>query len=103
MTPATIEIQGTLQPDGTLVLDEKPALPPGRVRIVLESQVSAADRFLAFVEGIRKRHESSGYVPPSAQEIDADLKAERQEWEDHQLALEHIQEESRKAREQPPC
>ncbi len=30
-----IEIVGTLRPDGTLVLDEKPALAPGRVRVAL--------------------------------------------------------------------
>ncbi len=28
-------IGGTIQPDGTLVLDEKPSLPPGRVHVVV--------------------------------------------------------------------
>jgi hypothetical protein len=37
MIATTIEMQGTLQADGTLVLDEKPSLPPGRVRVVLHS------------------------------------------------------------------
>jgi hypothetical protein len=32
-----IEVEGTLGPDGNLILDEKPALPPGRVRVALRS------------------------------------------------------------------
>ena len=32
---ASIEIEGTLEADGRLILDEKPALPPGRVRVAL--------------------------------------------------------------------
>jgi hypothetical protein len=28
-------IEGTIQPDGTLLLDEKPNLPAGRVTVVL--------------------------------------------------------------------
>ena len=28
-------VEGTLKPDGTLELDEKPKLPPGRVKVVL--------------------------------------------------------------------
>jgi len=34
---ASIEIEGTLQEDGTLVLDHKPNLPPGRVRVKVQS------------------------------------------------------------------
>lgn len=29
------EMTGTLEPNGSIVLDEKPALPPGRVRVTL--------------------------------------------------------------------
>ena len=31
----TVQTQGTLKPDGTLVLDQKPTLPPGRVRVTI--------------------------------------------------------------------
>jgi hypothetical protein len=37
MIANTIEINGTLQADGRLILDEKPALPPGRVRVALRA------------------------------------------------------------------
>ena len=35
MNQDMVEVQGTLQADGTLVLDEKPNLAPGRVDVVL--------------------------------------------------------------------
>jgi len=37
MIANTIEIEGTLQADGKLILDEKPAMPPGRVRVALQA------------------------------------------------------------------
>ncbi len=37
MIANSIEIDGTLQPDGRLILDEKPILSPGRVRVALRS------------------------------------------------------------------
>ena len=39
MIANTIEIDGTLQANGQLILDEKPALPPGRVRVALQPLV----------------------------------------------------------------
>jgi hypothetical protein len=43
----TIQAQGTLTPDGTIILDAKPALPPGRVSVrvePLEASVQNAER-----------------------------------------------------------
>src|SRR5262245_28883875 len=37
MVAKSAQVEGTLQPDGTLILDEKPALPPGRVRVALQA------------------------------------------------------------------
>lgn len=39
MIANVIEIQGTLQPDGKLILDERPPLPPGRVRVAIQAVV----------------------------------------------------------------
>ena len=79
MTPATTELLGTLQPDGTLILDEKPNLPPGRVRILLESQASPADRFWSLMNDIWERQKARGHTPPSREAVDAYLDAMRQE------------------------
>lgn len=32
------EIQGTLTPDGTLILDERPNVPAGRVRVTVQPE-----------------------------------------------------------------
>jgi hypothetical protein len=37
MTTSVIEIQGTLREDGTLLLDEKLNLPPGRVKVTVQA------------------------------------------------------------------
>ena len=57
-------IDGTLQPDGTLVLDEKPKLSPGRVTVVLR-QESVAQRppqeeWWQFMQNARKKMEEAG-------------------------------------------
>ena len=36
MTASAVEVQGTLRSDGTIVLDKKPDLPPGRVRVSVQ-------------------------------------------------------------------
>ncbi len=35
MSLEEVSVQGTLKPDGTLVLDQRPNLSPGRVSVVL--------------------------------------------------------------------
>jgi hypothetical protein len=40
LTEAVVE--GTLRPDGTLELDARPGLPPGRVTVVLRQETPAA-------------------------------------------------------------
>ena len=45
MNPLESIIEGTLHPDGTLVLDEAPNLPPGRVKVVV---AGAGAKALAF-------------------------------------------------------
>lgn len=37
MTAASIEVLGTVRPDGSLELDQKVTLPPGRVKVRLEA------------------------------------------------------------------
>jgi hypothetical protein len=64
MNLTQVEVMGTLQPDGTLVLDQKPALPPGRVRLVMQSvPESAAPRedWWQLLQRLRARREAAGY------------------------------------------
>ncbi len=62
--PATHwEVLGTIRPDGTLELDEKPRVPPGRVKVhveTLEPTVQAAEGLVAFVDRIRREMTAAG-------------------------------------------
>ncbi len=92
MSPTHVEVEGTLQPDGNLVLDEKPNLPPGRVRVVLlpVEQPTPVDQFWAGMKAIWAGQKARGYVPRSKEEIDAEVRALRDEAEDEMRAVEQI-------------
>jgi len=100
MTTNTIEIQGTLQPDGTLLLDEKPNLPPGRVKVTVESvpDLTQTDVWQV-LEQIWAGQRARGHVPRSREEIDAELEGSRQEDEVRMQELERIHAECHQARQ----
>ena len=96
MPANAIELQGTLREDGTLVLDEKPKLPPGRVRVVLQTipHYKQTDIW-RFFERLKAEREARGITPRSQEEIDAYLATMRDDDERSQL-IEQIQEECRR-------
>jgi hypothetical protein len=101
VTTNMVEIQGTLQADGTLVLDEKPNLPPGRVRITVQLLTDLTQTPIwQVLETIWAEQRARGHVSRSKEEIDADIAASRQEDEERMLEIERLQEEGWKAREQ---
>ena len=106
MSTNSVEVQGTLQPDGTLVLDDKLNLPPGRVRVRVQPQLDPTQTPVwQNLEKIWADLEASGHVPRTKEEIDAELAAARQEDEGRMQQLEQIHEEcerSRREREGSP-
>jgi hypothetical protein len=96
-----IEVGGVLREDGTLVLDAKPELPPGRVRVALRPVEERPD----VIEVLRRIHAeqaASGHVPRTREEIDADIAAMRQEDEERMQAIERLHEECEQARTRLP-
>jgi hypothetical protein len=101
MAAPVVEIEGTLQADGTLVLDEKPDLPPGRVRVRLQHVLDYTQTDIwKFFERVWAEQRARGHVPRSKEEIDAEIAAARQEDEERMLAIERLQEECWRARQQ---
>lgn len=99
-----IEIQGTLREDGTLVLDQKPDLPPGRVKVTVQTVLDYKQTEIwQFFERLWAEREALGIPPRSQEEIDSYLATMRDDDERCQL-IEQIQEECRRQRErqQPP-
>jgi hypothetical protein len=72
MNQTQVEVQGTLRPDGTLVLDEKPSLPPGPVRVILVSRpepVVPQESLVEFVQRVQRESIARGHRFMTDQEL----------------------------------
>lgn len=70
-------IEGTLQPDGTLVLNEKPDLPAGRVMVVLRPATVVVpppqENWFDHLQRIRAQRGAEGYPFMNDAEMQAHL------------------------------
>src|SRR5262249_28067598 len=86
MAMPSLEVLGTVRVDGTLELDEKLNLPPGRVKVRVEAtpEVGAkpAEGLVEFVDRIRHEMEAAGHKFRTKEEIDAEIEELRDEWEE---------------------
>ncbi len=75
-------VMGTLIDKYTVMLDEALPLNLDKVRLVVES-ISAASQqpYQEVIAAIRARQQARGHQPPTRQEIDTYLNAERDSWE----------------------
>jgi hypothetical protein len=84
MSLDTIVVQGTLKPDGTLELDTKPALAPGRVQVTLQPVLAGSPPkggLADTIEEIRLYQQAHGYQARTPEEMARD-EAERRADED---------------------
>lgn len=97
-----IVVAGTLKPDGTLELDQKPDLPPGRVTVVLRPKSEATapqEDWWQFMQRTRRELEAAGHPFMNEEEVNAHI-----EWlrEGDQIDdLLRQADEDRPGREQP--
>lgn len=106
MSVTQVVVNGTLKADGTLELDEKPNLPPGPVEVVVQAKAPPASEqedLMTVLERIWQGQKERGHVPRTREEIDADIDALRDEWEQRLAKLDRIREEPQNARERPSC
>ena len=94
-------IEGTIQSDGTLVLDELTNLPRGRVQVIVQPlpELPDGDPFWDMLKSIWAGQRARGHVPRSAEEVEAQRQETREAWEERQRGIERLQEESRRLRE----
>jgi len=85
-------VQGTLKPDGTLELDEKLSLPPGRVRVAVESlsTTSARRGLVEVMDEIRQSQRARGYLGRSLEEMQAEEATRRDEDEDYERRCQQL-------------
>jgi hypothetical protein len=101
MSASTVVIQGVVKPDGTLELDGKVPLPPGRVSVTVQAvpYSQETDPFFIMLREIRAARERAGLPPRSREEIDAQLREIREEIDEGAEAAGRLQEECRRQRE----
>jgi hypothetical protein len=102
MSETPIEIEGTIREDGTLELDRKVNLPPGRVKVTVKPvpQHPPGEDVWTVLERIWAEQDARGYVPRTREEIDAQVKELRDEVEERFLAIEKAHLDAQKARSQ---
>lgn len=87
MSVQEIVVQGTLKPDGTLELDHKPNLAPGRVTVVLRQEGEAAQGdWWRSMQDARKKMEEAGCHFMDEKELQAHIDWMREgDWVDDML------------------
>ena len=91
MNPAQVVVEGTLRPDGTLEVNERLDLPPGRVRVTVETipeSLSALGTIGEVLDRIHQGQAARGVVGRTRDEIDVDLTTLRGEWDDRMREIE---------------
>jgi len=83
MSLSEVIIEGTLKPDGTLELDQKPNLPAGRVTVVLRQESQPPQQpqedWWQYMQRIRAEREAAGYPFMNEEEMNNYLKWLREE------------------------
>ena len=102
MNTAAVVIEGTVQPDGTLEVTQKVDLPAGRVQVTVQpvADTIQPDRFWTMMESIWAAQLAGGRTARTREEIDGEIDALRDESEEEMQAVERLQDECRRAREQ---
>ncbi len=91
MNAQTLVLHGRIQPDGTLHVEEKVNLPPGPVSVTVQAATALARKpTLQVLEEIRADRAARGMVGRSAEEIDAEINAMRDEDEERMRGIESI-------------
>src|SRR5947209_1975529 len=101
MSANTVAMQGIVKPDGTLELDGKVPLPVGRVQVTVQAvaELPEGDPFFDLLKGIWADQQARGHVPRSVEEVEAERRQFREDWEERLRNIERIQEEARRPRE----
>jgi hypothetical protein len=98
MNSTPVIVHGIVRPDGSLELNQPVALPPGEVEVTVQPvaapQQPKKKDVLAVLERIWAEREAMGLRGRSKEQIDADIQAMRDEWDERQAELERIRDQA---------
>jgi hypothetical protein len=75
-------VTGALSNEWTIILDQPIPLPARNVRVtvVILTETQAQSPFLVKLEAIHQALRASGYQPRTKEQVDAQIRAERDSW-----------------------
>jgi hypothetical protein len=100
-----ITLQGTVTADGSLELDDRVAMPEGRVLVTVRPVVQPAteDPFWQRMEQVWAGQRARGHVPRTTEQIGTELRELRDDAEAEMQATERLHDECRRARQDEPA
>ena len=76
-------VTGSVVDGQTLHLDEALPVGTGKVRVIVEVvETAARSPYMEVMAEIRADQQARGFAPPTREDVDASLKAERESWDD---------------------
>jgi hypothetical protein len=93
MNPQAVTVEGTLQPDGTLQLDQKLNLLPGRVQVTVQPWApssSAKHGLVEVMDQIRASQQARGYHGRTVAEMQAEEATRQEENDDYERRYEEM-------------
>ena len=82
MATSEVNVSGRILPDGSLRIDQPIPLPPGEVQVRIQATTSSTSEAVwTVMEQIWAVQQARGFVPRSREEIDAEIRALRNEAE----------------------
>jgi hypothetical protein len=90
-------VSGTLLPDGTLELEGKVNLPAGRVQVTLVPmpELPRDDPFWMLMQRIWSGQGARGHIPRSRDEVEAERRMVREQWDERMARIHRTQEDAR--------
>jgi hypothetical protein len=101
---AEVFVRAVLKPDGTLELDEKPNLRPGRVQLIMVPlpELPKDDPFWQRMEAMWAAQKARGHIPRTVEEVEMERQRLRDESEAEIQEAMRVHEECRKTSLQAP-
>lgn len=100
MNPTIAVVEGTIKPDGTLELEDKVNLPAGKVQVTMVPipELPREDPFWQLMQRIWAGQKARGHVPRNAEDVEAERKAVRDEWDERMSRIDRIRQEAERLR-----
>jgi hypothetical protein len=97
MDTDTVILRGIVKADGSLEVEGKVPLPPGRVQLTVQPvpELPPDDPFWQRMRAIWDAQKAAGHVPRGAEQVEAERRALRDEWEERAQDLERRRQEGR--------